>query len=76
MSQRTLYPLQRTLGFAHCCMEYPMSTMKDRANARVVLVPEAAAPGYAEAMAQLPRVQITKRRPSADRDLPAVGSFS
>jgi hypothetical protein len=53
-----------------------MSTMKDRAAARVVLVPATVAPGYAEAMARLPRVQITKRRPSADRDLPAVGSFN
>lgn len=53
-----------------------MSTMKDRAAARVPLVPAAIAPGYATAMAQLPRVLITKRRISADRDLPAVGSFS
>ncbi|WP_173009485.1 hypothetical protein [Methylobacterium sp. P1-11] len=53
-----------------------MSTIKDRAAARVALVPAAAAPGYAGAMARLPRVQITKRRPTADRDLPAVGSFS
>jgi hypothetical protein len=52
-----------------------MSTLKDRAAARVVLVPEAVVPGYREAMARLPRVQITKHRPSADRDLPAVGSF-
>ena len=53
-----------------------MSTMKDRAAARVALVPEAVAPGYTEAMARLPRVQVTKRRPTADRDLPAVGSFN
>lgn len=53
-----------------------MSTLKDRAAARVALVPEAVVPGYAERMAQLPRVQITKRRPSSDRNLPAVGSFS
>lgn len=52
-----------------------MSTLKDRAAARVLLVPEAVAPGYTEAMARLPRVQITKRRPIADRDLPAVGTF-
>jgi hypothetical protein len=57
-------------------MEHPMSTMKDRVAARVVLVSETVAPGYGQAMAQLPRVQITKRRPSSDRDLPAVGSFS
>ncbi|WP_267428280.1 hypothetical protein [Methylobacterium sp. GC_Met_2] len=53
-----------------------MSTMKDRAAARVELVPEAVSSGYTEAMARLPRVQIAKRRPIADRDLPAVGSFS
>ncbi|WP_157861964.1 hypothetical protein [Methylobacterium sp. Leaf361] len=52
-----------------------MSTMKDRAAARIVLVPETVAPGYAETMAQLPRARIAKRLPSADRDLPAVGSF-
>ena len=53
-----------------------MSTLKDRAAARVVLVPEAAAPGYAAAMAQLPRVRIAQRRPIADRALPAVSSFN
>jgi len=53
-----------------------MPNTKDRAAARVELVPAAVAPGYAEAMARLPRVQITKRRLTADRDLPAVGSFS
>lgn len=52
-----------------------MSTLKDRAAARVVLVPETVAPGYAQMMAQLPRVRITKGRPTTDRDLPAVGSF-
>lgn len=53
-----------------------MSDLKDRAAARIALVPAAVAPGYADAMARLPRVQITKRRPTADRDLPAVGSFN
>jgi hypothetical protein len=76
MLRGTPYLLQRTPGFALCCSEYPMSTMKDRAAARVALVPEAVAPGYTEAMARLLRVQITKRRPTADRDLPAVGSFN
>jgi hypothetical protein len=76
LSSCTPYPLQRTRGLARCCAEHPMSTMKERSAARVPLVPVAAAPGYAAAMAQLPRVQITKRRISADRNLPAVGLFS
>jgi|FEC22Drversion2_1045045.scaffolds.fasta_scaffold03734_2 hypothetical protein len=53
-----------------------MSNTKDRAGVRIALVPAAVAPGYADAMARLPRVRITERRPAADRDLPAVGSFN
>lgn len=53
-----------------------MSSLKDRAAARFPLVPEAIAARYADAMARMPRVQLAKRRLSADRDLPAVGSFN
>ena len=74
--RRNPYWVQRTTGPVPCGTESPMSTLKDRAAARVVLVPEAAAPGYAAAMAQLPRVRIAQRRPIADRALPAVGSFN
>jgi hypothetical protein len=53
-----------------------MPNMKDRDAARVAMVAGTAPPGTTDPMARLPRVQITKRHPSADRNLPAVGSFS
>jgi hypothetical protein len=52
-----------------------MSNLKDRAAARLPLVPEPLAARFAEAMARLPRAQIAVRRPGLARDLPAVASF-
>jgi hypothetical protein len=63
-------------GPAPCRSEYLMSNTKDRVLTHVSPVPAPVAPGYKEAMARLPPVQITKRRLTAERDLPAVGSFS
>jgi hypothetical protein len=53
-----------------------MSNVKDRAAARLPLVPEAVSASYADALCKLQQVRLGKRRPTADRDLPAVGSFS
>lgn len=53
-----------------------MSSLKDRGAARFPLLPEAIAARYADAMARMPRIQLSKRYLSADGDLPVVGSFN
>lgn len=53
-----------------------MSNYNDRTTARIPLVPEPIAAQYENVVARLPQVRAPKRRPTADRDLPAVGSFN